>query len=155
MAKIPLTQGVFAEVDRDDFQRLSVHKWTAQRTREGKFYAMRRDRGRLVLMHRLIAKTPKHLWTDHIDGDGLNNRKKNLRHVTPTQSAMNKAIQRGQTMKGAWLDRTCHNKNKWRATIRLHGKLTYLGRFFTQVEAAAAYQVAAKKMFGEYRRKGL
>lgn len=155
MASILLTRGMTASVNAADFVQLSKHKWFAQKTREGKFYAARRDRktGKFILMHRVVNRTPRHLWTDHIDGDRLNNRRRNLRSVTPLQSAMNKAMQRGQTMKGAWRDGSLRNRKKWRAAIRLNGKLKYLGRFATQTEAAAAYAKAEKFYFGNFSRR--
>ena len=148
---IPLTQGQFAKVDDEDFGWLSQWKWTAQATDRG-FYAMRKCNRKLVLMHRLINQTPEGMVTDHKDGDGLNNQKGNLRTATHLQNMMNRRGKRGgtSTFKGVWLDRTQAGRKKWRAGIRLNGRLKYLGRFETEHEAAAAYAAASNTHFGEF-----
>lgn len=141
-------------VDEADFARLSKHKWYAQSRSDGRFYAARREhhKGPLVYMHREVNLTPTGLLTDHIDGDTLNNRRANLRSASALQNAQNKAKQRSQLLKGAWLDSTSSSCNKWRAAIRLNGRLKYLGRFPNQEQAAAAYAVAAAAHFGEFNR---
>lgn len=154
MKLIELTKGQSAKVDDDVFAEISQVKWYAQSRGDGSYYAARRAKngGALIYMHRVINGTPACLHTDHINGDPLDNRKENLRSVTPAQNGMNKPTQRGQTLKGAWFDNSRSNKNKWRAAIRISGKLKYLGRFATQEEAAAAYAEAAKLHFGEFNR---
>ncbi len=148
---IPLTQGKFAVVDDADYEWLSQWKWTAQRTPHG-FYAIRQEKGKLVLMHRLINDTPEGFGTDHRDGDGLNNRRLNLRTATQLQNMMNRKGKRGGTskFKGVWADPNPRNRKLWRSAIRLNGRLKYLGRFATEEEAGAAYATAAKHHFGEF-----
>lgn len=148
---IPLSQGQFAEVDDSDFCWLSQWKWTAQKTDHG-FYAMRRDKGRLVLMHRLICNTPEGLVTDHIDGNKLNNQRHNLRPVTQQQNLMNRRgkVRGTSEFKGVWLDRNQSGLKKWRSAIRLNGKIKYLGRFYSEAEAGKAYERAAEEYFGEF-----
>lgn len=148
---IPLTQGKSALVDDNDFDWLMQWKWTAQKT-DHTFYAMRQDKGRLILMHRLINNTPEGMITDHRDRNGLNNQRGNLRSATQLQNMMNKRARKGGTsrFKGVWLDPSRDGTKKWRSGIRLHGKIKYLGRFKTEKEAADAYAVAASEIFGEY-----
>ena len=148
---ISLTQGQFARVDDADFGWLSKWKWTAQKADHG-FYAMRKDKKRLILMHRLINDTPHGMVTDHRDSNGLNNQRYNLRNATPLQNVMNRRGKRGGTsrFKGVWFDAGVQNLKKWRAAIRLNGKLKYLGRFAVEEEAGDAYKVAALRHFGEY-----
>jgi len=150
--QIPLTQGQFAIVDDEDFAWLSQWKWTAQATPEGKFYAMRRESRRLVLMHRLINETPAHLVTDHRDGNGLNNQRGNLRNATELENMMNRRGKRGGTSshKGVWFDAAQAGKKKWRSAIRINGRLKYLGRFETEEQAGAAYAEAAVIHFGQF-----
>ncbi|OYY74023.1 MAG: hypothetical protein B7Y43_19850 [Sphingomonas sp. 28-62-20] len=151
---ISLTRGQFATVDDADFDELAGVKWYAQSRGNGTFYAARRGRhkGPLIYMHRVVNQTPDALHTDHINGDPLDNRRSNLRSVTAAQNAMNKPAQKGRTAKGAWFDGSTSNANKWRAAIRLNGKLKYLGRFPTEELASAAYATAAKLHFGQFNR---
>ena len=149
MKLIPLNHGIFAKVDDADFEFLSQWKWSIQRAQGGLLYAVRRERGVGIRMHRLINGTPNGLYTDHCDGDGLNNQRHNLRDATPLQNMMNRRGKRGGTsrFKGVWLD-VHQGGNQWRAAIRLNGKLKYLGRFPNEHVAGEAY--AAIHHFGEF-----
>jgi len=155
---IPLSRDLYACVDDDDFCWLSQWKWcavAAQRTHYAMRYASAPSgEKRGVLMHRLILAPPSGLWVDHIDCDGLNNQRANLRPVDPRQSAMNRRPQLGGTsaFKGVWRDNSPRNRKPWRAAIRLGGRLLYLGRFMDEAAAAAAYAEAADTHFGEYAR---
>lgn len=88
--KIPLTQGKFAIVSDADYKRLSKYKWHAHRDKNGiLFYAERYDKKRkphIVKMHREIMKPPKGLVVDHRNGDGLDNRRSNLRVCTTAEN---------------------------------------------------------------------
>lgn len=157
MKIIVLSRGLVASVDDADFDFLSQWKWTALvgcRT----FYAHRRERlecgkAALVLMHRLLLGTPAGFVTDHIDGDGLNNIRSNLRVATQRQNMMNRRPQRGGScsIKGVWRDETAPRK-PWRAAIRIDGRLKYLGRYSDPEEAGRAYALAAAEHFGTFHR---
>jgi hypothetical protein len=92
--RIPLTQGLFTVVDPDDYARLSRYRWHASRGR-GTFYAQRKvwdpstRTERTIKMHRQILNCPPHLVVDHINHDGLDNRRTNLRLATPAQNVCN------------------------------------------------------------------
>ena len=90
--RIELTQNQFALVDDRDFEYISQWKWGAWWNPEtGSFYARRNYRNiKTYLMHRVIANTPKGMICDHINHDTLDNRRCNLRNVTPSQSNMNR-----------------------------------------------------------------
>jgi hypothetical protein len=153
--KITLTKGKYAKVDPDDYYRLSEYKWRISKD-YGKFYAIRTGRkqdgkGRKVIrMHREVAKTPDGLECDHINGDSLDNRKANLRSATRLQNSWNrsKSSKPGYSKyKGVTFDK---KMQKWFAQIRVRGKHISLGRFEDEIEAAKAYDKAAKKHFGDF-----
>jgi hypothetical protein len=97
------------------------------------------------LIHNIIMNTPSNMVTDHIDGNGLNNTKSNLRICTHRQNLHN--IKRKGTSKYpgvSWYK----NSNKWRATIRINGKVKHLGLFTDEREAAKSYEKALREKIG-------
>lgn len=154
MKTLPLTKGCEAIIDDGDYEWLSQWKWTAV-GQPGHMYVMRRERGKAISLHRLINNTPPGSFTDHIDGNTLNNTRANLRTVTPLQNMMNRRGKQGGTssFKGVWLDPSPRNRKPWRSGIRVDGKLLNLGRFETEADASAAYEAAAETHFGEYRKR--
>ena len=153
MKEIPLTQGKVALVDDGDFEWLSKFKWHALK-RGNVFYAGRsspRDNGkkRMIIMHReILGLKPGDPGVDHRDGNGLNNRRENLRRATKSQNAMNQQKTRGTSrFKGVRWHKDC---KKWTAEIKFDGKKKHLGLFNTEEEAAKAYNRKAEELFGEY-----
>ena len=153
--EIPLTQGKVAIVDEEDFEWLKQYKWCAIKG-GNTFYAVRNGprvngRQRFIQMHReILGLKPGDPGVDHRDGDGLNNRKENLRVAGFAQNAMNSRSRRGTSrFKGV----TWHKVNrKWIAQIMYGGKHQYLGSFDSEEEAARAYDERAKELFGEFAR---
>lgn len=97
-------------------------------------------------MHRLILDAPKGMQVDHINGNGLNNRRENIRLCTHEQNSYNQQKPYGSSKyKGV-----CRKRGKWDAQIRASGKIIWLGSFATEDEAANAYDEAALKHFGEF-----
>lgn len=101
-------------------------------------------------MHRVILNTPKGMESDHINGDGLDNRRCNLRICTTSQNQQNQQTQsriKSSGFKGVnWAKRA----NKWVARIVIAKKEMWLGSFDSELKAALAYDNAAKKYFGEF-----
>ena len=154
MALIPLTKGKFAVVDDEDFERLSKFRWSAVNM-GGRWYAYRYMKNgepnprRGVPMHREIISTDK-MDVDHIDGDGLNNSRANLRPASRAENLWNARKTRGKSrFKGVHF----HSQNKkWRATIMANGKKHELGCHGTEEDAALAYNKAAAELFGNFAR---
>ena len=140
MKKILLTQGKVALVDDKDFESLNAFKWCATKD-HNTFYAQRKsptiNGQQTILMHREIMNIPDGMQTDHIDRNGLNNQKENLRVVTNQQNAFN------QNAKGYTFNKPMQ---KFQAKIKLNGKQIHLGYFETASEAREAY-LEAKKIY--------
>ena len=154
MKKIPLTQGKYALVDNEDFHRLSGHKWVynsrgyAVREVRLKEWRVSSESGRLyetLLMHRVILNPPAGMDIDHINHNGLDNRKGNMRICTRSQNLWNKRKARKSKYKGVH-----RASGKFYASIMRDGKVYYLGTYATGKEAALAYDNKALELFGEY-----
>lgn len=100
-------------------------------------------------MHREIMKCPKNLEVDHINGNGLDNRKENLRLVNTLQNTSNHTKQKNNKsgFRGVSWDKI---RNKWRTVIMINYKYIHLGYFQTKEQGAEAWNEAAKKYFGNY-----
>lgn len=154
MKKIPLTQGKFALVDDGDFERVSAFKWCfcngyATRKQHIRYDGKKRIR-KMVYMHRFIMETQDGLETDHRNRDKLDNRKENLRICTRNENGRNRTA-RGENNKSGYKGVSWSNPNrKWRVYIKVNNNNMYLGYFNDIIEAAKAYDIAAKKYHGDY-----
>ncbi len=147
---IKLSKGKCATVDAEDFEGLNKHKWYIKEGGTDTFYAVRKKGGVIVYMHRQLMPVPKGLYVDHINRDGLDNRKANLRAATHSQNCRNRRKMRGNyssRYKGVhWSEEL----KKWRANIRIDRKAIHLGYFTDEIEAGRAYDAAAKLRHGKY-----
>lgn len=154
MRKIVLTQGKTTIVDDQDFEILSqiswyYHKGYAARTeiRDGKRHTL--------YMHRLLMKPPKGMIVDHINGNKLDNRRKNLRICNRAENNRNmihyrsrkRAVTHSKYKGVYWVG---GKKNPWVAQIRYNKRQIHLGYFSTEKEAALAYDQAAFELFGPF-----
>ena len=146
---IPLTRGTFAVVDTNNLRMLNLHRWHIIITKERKRYATREEKGKTIYMHREIMNAPDGMEVDHINGNGLDNRRGNLRLCTKAQNQMNSAKRTGKSsiFKGVfWYKIT----GQWRAAIKIARKDIHIGYFDTELEAAEAYDKKALELFGEF-----
>lgn len=150
MHLIQLTQGYESMVSDEDFLYLMNFKWHIRKLEKLRYAetsggALPKNRGKVVLMHQLIARRIG--WssmTDHIDGNGLNNQRENLRPCNHQQNMANRSKQSNTASiyKGVF-PRTIKYKDSvykyYVASITINRKQIYLGCYKSELEAAKAY----------------
>lgn len=148
MKEIKLTKNKVALVDDGDFVRLSEFSWHV--TSHGYAATRLRDKKQTyVYMHRIVANASSQLYVDHINGNKLDNRRRNLRECNNSQNLAN---QRKRTkpclsrFKGVTLDK---EKGKWLVQIQRH-KHRVIKRFSSEIAAAEFYNKTATELFGEF-----
>lgn len=155
MKLIPLSKGLEAIVDDEDFQNLITHRWCA----DNKGYAMRTEkrsetgktkRG-VIYMHRAILNPDKGKMVDHINGNTLDNRKSNLRLASHSENMRNRKLQKNNSTgyKGVWLNK---KTGLFVASIKDNGMSRTIKRCKTAIEAAQAYNDRAREIYGEFAR---
>lgn len=149
--EIQLTKGKIALVDEADYATLMQWRWYV----DGQGYACREKRcggGKKIkiTMHRQIHPSPDGMYTDHINGNTLDNRKTNLRSVTPSENCYNRKLRSDARNKHKGIQKS--HTGRWYAKIQHQGICRHLGGYATEQEAAQAYNSAAKEHFGEYAR---
>lgn len=154
MRTIPLTQGLYAQVDDELYERLQEFKWRALKGGQT-YYATRHvmvdGKTKTIYMHRHIMEvTDSNVLVDHRDHNGLNNCTSNLRKCTTRQNLQNMRSRPGSASRFVGV---CWHKGdqKWRARIRTpQGKRKFLGNFDNEEDAARARDAASKEFFGEF-----
>ncbi len=164
MKTISLPNGMAAFVDDEDFDRVSNYRWhcrtdasTSMLNRHRrhvyvKAHGRGTQAGKCFYLHRLILWIFDARHVDHINGDGLDNRKSNLRVASQHQNGGNARVwdrRKSSVFKGVYFMR---RDNKWAAQICLNRINIRLGAYATEHEAAMEYDRAARKHFGEFAR---
>lgn len=153
MKKVKLNDGTYALVDNADFELISKWKWQhfISKDKTPKHYAERVEHGKLIRMHRFLLglRVGEKKIVDHIDSDGLNNQRKNLRFCNFSQNSTNskKRVDCSSKFKGV-----SKEDSYWVARITFQGKTKRIGRFKNEREAFIAYINEAKKLFGDFCR---
>lgn len=153
MKEIQLTQGQVALVDDEDFERVSQYKWHASPqpnyAKPKTFYARAFVGGKSMSLHQFVLGKLPRMVIDHVNGNTLDCTRANLRHASfsenrrnSSQSVKNKSGLRGVS----WSSK----RGMWRADICTHRARVCLGHFIDKLEAAKAYNEAAKKYHGEF-----
>jgi len=152
MIKILLSKGFIASLDEEDLCKIDKYRWHLHKSSNTNYAAAGSitPEGKKVtlMLHRLIMNAPDNLDVDHIDGNGLNNTKTNLRLATRSQNNMNR-VGKSKTSpyKGVCWDKS---KQRYMAQIAINNSNKYIGRFTTAIEAALAYDKKAIELHGEF-----
>lgn len=155
---LPLTRGVVALVDDDVHKELSAFFWQARpspRKTTSTFYGQTiadtpDGKKTTVRLHQAIMGRKEGYVIDHINGDGLDNRRENLRFATISQNCANKYSNPSSGFRGVYEIK--RRKNPWRASIYKDMKIIDLGTYPTREDAARAYDKAAKELHGDFAR---
>lgn len=155
MKKIPLSKGEVALVDDEDFARVNRLSWYCLVGATGLKYAVHdgrsfdRKRGKLIYMHRFVLGARAAELVDHWDGNGLDNRRRNLRCCTHSQNLCNqrKHHEASSKYKGVYWWGYVEG---WASEITVSKKGTYIGTFSEEKDAALAYDLFALKQHGEF-----
>lgn len=147
MKTIPLTQNKVALVDDADYDFLMQWKWRAAKNRRSWHAMSNRHKSEglgvaSIYMHRIILSPPATLQVDHVSGDGLDNRRTNMRIVTHGINGANRTHQQSRIYNlpmGVWM-----NGKKFAAGIRINGHRHHLGTFASAVKAGVVYVNARK-----------
>jgi hypothetical protein len=157
--EIVLNQGKIALIDEEDYPRVAPYRWTACQTAQKnsnhreRWYVKRQvivdGKPFSVWLHRFILAPPEGVTVDHIDGDGLNNQKANLRFASMRQQTLNRQQRHNAItpFKGVTKQR---DSDRFSAHIAHEGKQRYLGLFRTAEEAARIFDAAARLLHGEF-----
>lgn len=150
MKRVDCGRGYYALVSDEDYSLVSKYKWRTD-GRYGISHKKVGDKYRTVLMHRLIANTPKGFLTDHINGNTLDNRRENLRICDRYENARNVGVPKTNKTgyKGVRYNSKCP-KRPWFSIIKFRSKAIFLGNYSTKEEAAVAYNNAALTYHGEF-----
>lgn len=147
---LPLTRNKTAVIDFDDFEKVRGMKFYAQSC-QNLWYAAKNKhvngKRKLLYLHRIIMGAKPGQLIDHINGDGLDNRRENLRVVTHAQNVKNwrKHAPASSRYKGVRF-----HANSWEVQINVNRKRIYIGRFQNEIDAAKAYDESARRYFGEF-----
>lgn len=150
--EIPLTQGKVAIIDAVDWDLVKDFKWHTQKNHLCSYAIanIKRNGKRTTIgMHQILMGTYSKMHVDHINNDGLDNRRNNLRVCTVSQNRANSKTHLNNTSgyRGVSFKK---NTNRWKSQIRINKKLYDLGEFDLKEDAARVYDIISREWYGEY-----
>jgi hypothetical protein len=153
--KIYLGEGEFTIVEPPDYYVYGKYKYILSIDGDNLYAILAMKIGpkktKIVSLHREIMNAPKGILVDHQNGNGLDNRRVNLRLATYSQNNINRPKKANTSSKyrGVCFEKSCQ---EWGAFMRINGRQTRLGRFKNEIDAAKAYDKAARKYHKEFAR---
>lgn len=145
---LALTKGYFATIDDEDYERVSNHSWCIDE-HKNTLYATTRFKRKKIYLHRFLTNPGPGQVVDHKDGNGLNCSKSNLRLCSQSENLYNKKKKSGTSSK--WKGVYWYKRNgKWKAQITRDGRITHLGYFDNEADAATVYNFYAFLYYGEF-----
>src|SRR5690606_5233426 len=153
--RIPLSsrkyRNLYTIIDEQDAEAVQRHTWVplVRHGRSGTVYAKARIGQKTVLLHRFLMNPESGEYIDHIDGDGLNNQRRNLRVCSNSENLMNRGRNRNNTSgyKGVYWSK---KDKSWVARLTVGGSVVWSGYYKDPIEAANAYDRKAREVCGEY-----
>lgn len=145
----PLTNGYNSIIDSDDFAKVSEYKWYGRKGKNGTIYATSTMHKNLHMHRFILGVTDRKMFVDHIDHNGLNNSKSNLRKVNNSQNMRNMRPCKNTSskFKGVYWNKT---KKLWTTQITVNKNKKHIGHFINEIDAAKRYNEMAKKLHGEF-----
>jgi AP2 domain. len=139
-----------ALIDIEDVENVKQYKWCSTKKDDTEYVSNQQK----VSLHRFVTNCPKGMYVDHINHNGLDNRKKNLRICTNQENLFNSKISKRNKsgVTGVYFSK---DKSKWVADITLNRKTIHLGAFVNKEEAILVRKAAEKKYFGKFAFKGI
>lgn len=136
-------------IDDEDYVWLSRFKWWMQNNENGENYVTTKVGKRVMCMHSLLLPSRSDSLVKYIDGNNLNLQKVNIKPASRSQIGANRNPNAGKKYKGAYLP---EGEKRWRSQIVKDGVTYLLGSYETEEEAARAYDVKARELYGDYAR---
>lgn len=141
----------FAQVDEADYEMVAAYRWYAVQTARSRIYVLSGAyiNGKRWYLHRFLLRDAQAI--DHVDGNGLNNQRCNLRAANATENNRNR--RKSRSMSSRFKGVVWHKeRQEWRVHITVNRKQLYVGTFACEGCGAIAYDNAARKFFGEFAR---
>ena len=149
MKRIPLSQGKFALVDDEDFETVGQMRWYTMRIHNVWYAASSQAvEGTRVYLHRFLMDPPSDMEVDHINGDGLDNRRENLRVCLHRDNLRN--VRRTVTSRSGFRGVLKTRSGRWEARTKRLGRIIHIGTFDTPEEAARARDRKIIELHGEF-----
>lgn len=154
MPQIELSNGQAALVDADDYERVKNFTWTISPIGNTRYLMNRKmvkGKSTCIFIHRMLLSAEPHQLVDHINGDGLDNRRCNLRIANKAQNSMN-SKKRSDNTSGFRGVAFVPKANRYQAKLHFEGRRITSRFCKTAIEAAEAYKSLAIKHYGDFVR---